>query len=66
MGDARRLGRIVLIALTLSVTGCRWPWETNRVVSVTVQLPPARPAVPEPSFSFGGTPRTVTEPAVKG
>jgi hypothetical protein len=65
MAEAAQLRRIGLVMLALSVAGCRWSSEASAGPSVTVQLPPARPAVPQPSFSFGGAPRTVTVPEAK-
>ena len=60
MGDAGRLGRIILVGLVLTTAACR-DSRANARGSVTVPLPPARPAAPKPSFSFGGTPNTVSE-----
>jgi hypothetical protein len=60
MGEAGQLSRIVLTLLALSIAGCRWSTEANHRASVTVRLPPAKPYVPTPSFSFGGTPRAVS------
>jgi len=62
MGEARRVGRVILVALALSTAACRWP-QANREVSITVQLPPARPAVATPAFSFEGAPRAVIQEA---
>jgi hypothetical protein len=52
--------------MALLLGGCRWSAEANPGASVTVRLPPAKPAVPQPSFSFGGTPREVPVAPVKG
>jgi hypothetical protein len=61
MGEAGRVGGVILVALALSTTAaCRWP-QANREISITVQLPPARPAVAKPAFSFDGARRVVTE-----
>jgi hypothetical protein len=61
MGVAGRGGRVMLAVLALSVSACRWTSQSNSGASVTVALPPARPAVPKPAFSFDGDPRTETE-----
>jgi len=60
MGEAGRSGRILLVGLVLATAACR-DSQVNSRASVTVPLPPARPAAPKPSFSFGGTPNTVSE-----
>jgi hypothetical protein len=55
-----------LIALTLLASGCGARGDSDRQASVTVKLPPPRPATPRPGFSFdapGGTrsPRAARE-----
>jgi hypothetical protein len=69
MGEAGQLRRVMVIVLALSVAGCRWPSDANREASVTVRLPPPRPFVPEPAFSFGNSQRTTIEeerPSTRG
>jgi len=51
----------MLIILALPISACRWTSQASNGATVTVQLPPARPAVPKPAFSFDGEPRTVIE-----
>jgi hypothetical protein len=50
--------RVVLIALALSLPACRFSGDGHTAASVTVKLPPPRPYVPGPAFSFGAAPRT--------
>jgi hypothetical protein len=48
----------MLIALALMLPGCRFSSGGATGASVTVKLPPPRPYVPGPAFSFGAAPRT--------
>ena len=61
MRNGGRGGRVLLIVLALAVSACRWTSQADGGASITVPLPPARPAVPKPAFSFDGEPRTVIE-----
>jgi hypothetical protein len=44
---------LIAAALFLMLSSCNFTSPKNDRSSVTVRLPPARPATPEPSFSFG-------------
>jgi len=46
----------LLIVAALILPGCRNS-SGQQAASVTVKLPPARPYVPGPAFSFGAAPR---------
>jgi hypothetical protein len=69
MREVGQLSRVILVAFALTATACRWS-EPQREASITVPLPPARPATPKPSFSFdAANPPTMNEgalPAVRG
>jgi hypothetical protein len=46
-----------MILAMLAVTGCNNAPPRNARATVTVKLPPARPYIPAPAFSFGSAPR---------
>lgn len=54
MSNFRRLGQIFAVAGALA--GCGQADDTRSKQSVTIQLPPARPFMPEPGFSLARDP----------
>jgi hypothetical protein len=48
---------MLILAVAATLPGCGNAPGQQTSASVTVQLPPARPYVPAPAFSFGAAPR---------
>jgi len=51
------LFRSSMVVLALLVPACDKAPPRQSSASVTVKLPPPRPYVPQPAFSFGSAPR---------